>query len=227
MTGDLRLVLFDVDGTLVDSQGDIVASMRLAFDAVDLPAPPRASILASVGLSLPETMRRLAKGADPSVQDALVTAYKHSYSERRRVAGSQASSPLYPNTRDALDALHAQPEVLLGVATGKSRRGLDILLDAHDLRPLLVTQQCADDHPSKPHPSMIEAALRDTGVSPENAVMVGDSSYDIQMARAAGVRSIGVSWGYQPVDQLQGAAAILDDIRDLPSLLHQMWSVTV
>ncbi len=224
MIGDLHLILFDVDGTLVDSQGDIVGAMTVAFTMVGHPVPGRDAILSSVGLSLAETMRDLAPGVSSEVQDILVAAYKESYANLRQAAGSRESSPLYPNTRAVLETLHAMPEYLLGVATGKSRRGLNMLVDAHDLKPLLVTQQCADDHPSKPHPSMLEAALRETGVPAHRAIMVGDSSYDMQMARAAGVTPVGVSWGYQPASRLQDAATIIDDIRDLPALVQQIWS---
>lgn len=227
MTAPLRLVIFDVDGTLVDSQGDITRGMGMAFDAVNLPVPPRAAILATVGLSLAETMARLAPGASAAQRAELVEVYKNSYAALRQQAGSKASSPLYPHTMEVLERLHAHPETLLGVATGKSRRGLNFLVDAHDLRRLFVTQHCADDHPSKPHPSMIHAALADTGVAAEHAVMIGDSSYDMEMARAAGVTPIGVSWGYQPVTQLGEAAHLIDDIRGLPALLNNLWGTQI
>lgn len=225
MTEPLRLVIFDVDGTLVDSQRDIIKGMRMAFAAVDLTAPADAAILATVGLSLSETMARLAAGQPAATQSALVEAYKDAYRQLRQSAGSRDSSPLYPHTLAVLQTLHAQPETLLGLATGKSRRGLSLLVEAHDLGRYFITQQCADDHPSKPHPSMIQAALAETGVEPQNAVMVGDASFDMQMARAAGVLPIGVSWGYQPAENLSDAAEILDDIRDLPGLLARLWPV--
>ena len=227
MIGDLHLVIFDMDGTLVDSQGDIVGGMGLAFEMEGLRPPARKEILATIGLSLPETMARLAPHAPQAQRDALVSAYKRSYSDLRQFAGSAESSPLYPYVREVLERLHATPEILLAVATGKSRRGLDLLVGAHDLRPLLVSQHCADDHPSKPHPAMIEAVLADTGVPADRAIMVGDSSYDMEMARAAGVMPVGVSWGYQPVTRLTQAKVILDDIRDLPALIQNTWSIPV
>ena len=125
--------------------------------------------------------------------------------------------------RETLVALHAVPETLLGVATGKSRRGLDKLLEAHDLGGYFVNQQVSDHHPSKPHPSMLEAALSETGVAREAAVMIGDTSFDREMAQAAGLPFIGVSWGYHARDALEGAHAILDDMRDLPDLLETLW----
>ncbi|EPX86906.1 HAD-IA family hydrolase [Salipiger mucosus] len=223
---DLRLVIFDVDGTLVDSQADILASMSAAFEAVALPVPGRETVLSIVGLSLPEAMSRLAPGADKATRGAMVEGYKARYMTLRSENGTAVSSPLYPHVRGVLDALHAQPETLLGIATGKSRRGLDKLVDGHGIRPLFVTQQCADDHPSKPNPAMLKAALAETGVAPRRAVMIGDTSYDMEMARAAGMLAIGVSWGYHDAARLADAHMILDDIRLLPGLLQQVWEQT-
>jgi phosphoglycolate phosphatase len=101
---------------------------------------------------------------------------------------------------------------------------LDKLLDGHDLRPYFVTRQVADHHPSKPHPSMIRAALAETGVAPENAVMVGDTSYDMEMAQAAGITGIGVAWGYHRPEALGRAARIVEDFRDLAGVLDEIWS---
>ncbi|SDE18900.1 phosphoglycolate phosphatase [Salipiger thiooxidans] len=223
---DLRLVIFDVDGTLVDSQADILASMRAAFASAGLEAPARAEILSIVGLSLPLAIAELAPGIDPATRDAMVEAYKASYMGLRIEKGTPQSSPLYPNTREVLEALHAQPETLLGIATGKSRRGLDKLLDGHEMRRLFVTQQCADDHPSKPHPAMIEAALSETAMPAHRAVMLGDTSFDMQMARAAGVTAIGVTWGYHDAARLRDAHHVIDDIRALPALLEEIWETT-
>lgn len=223
---DLRLVIFDVDGTLVDSQADILASMRAAFASAGLEAPARAEILSIVGLSLPLAIAELAPGIAPATRDSMVEAYKASYMGLRIEKGTPQSSPLYPNTREVLEALHAQPETLLGIATGKSRRGLDKLLDGHEMRRLFVTQQCADDHPSKPHPAMIEAALSETAMPAHRAVMLGDTSFDMQMARAAGVTAIGVTWGYHDAARLRDAHHVIDDIRALPALLEEIWETT-
>ena len=222
MTGPLRLIIFDVDGTLVDSQGDILAAMRSAFVRAEHPAPDREAILGIVGLSLDVAVRRLVPDLPADQQDRIVGWYKDAYTDLRAVSGVADSSPLYPDARATLDALHAIPETLLGVATGKSARGLDKLLDGHDLRRLFVTRQVADHHPSKPHPSMLLTALAETGVAPENAVMIGDTSYDMEMARAAGIAGIGVSWGYHRAEALSAATAIARDFRDLAGLLDDM-----
>lgn len=222
MSRPLRLVLFDVDGTLVDSQGSIVSAMSACFQALSLPVPDRAATLSIVGLSLPQAMARLAHDHSAEVQARLVEGYKEAYHAQRLEQGA-ASSPLYPGAREVIEALHETPEILLGVATGKSQRGLDALLDAHGLERFFVTRQVADHHPSKPHPSMIETALADTGVAAEDAVMVGDTSYDMDMAVAAQVAGIGVSWGYHDRSALGAARAVIDNFEHLPEELANIW----
>lgn len=204
----LRMAIFDVDGTLVDSQADILASMAAAFSAEALTPPSRAQVLGIVGLSLPQAMAALAPDAPPDILARLTETYKDSYASLRRQNGA-ASSPLYPGIRALLEQLHGQDSLLLGIATGKSRRGLDALLETHDLRRFFVTAQCADDHPSKPHPSMLHQAMQDGGVAAHQSVMIGDTSFDLEMARAAGMPGIGVTWGYHPHTRLQPLASLV------------------
>ena len=225
MSRPLRLVIFDVDGTLVDSQGDIVAAMTAAFAAVDAPVPSRSEVLSIVGLSLDVAMTVLAPARSAGDHLRMVEAYKDAYMALRAEAGVAQSSPLYPGALETLHQLHAEPEVLLGVATGKSKRGLDKLIAGHGLEGLFVTQQVADFHPSKPHPSMIHQAMADAGVEPEATVMIGDTSFDMDMAAAAGVTGIGVKWGYHSVDKLVAATHLVDDYAVLPTLLEQIWSI--
>lgn len=208
----LKLVVFDVDGTLVDSQGDILAAMQGAFDAVDQPLPARETVLAIVGLSLPKAMAVLAPERSAAEQARMVEAYKQRYFELRRAGGG---SPLYPGIRDLLQRLHGIDDILLGIATGKSRRGLDALLDSHDLKRFFVTTQVADDHPSKPHPSMLLTAMAEAGVDAPDALMIGDTSYDIDMAKAAQMRAIAVGWGYHKAPALAGADRLAGDAASL------------
>lgn len=216
-----RLVIFDVDGTLVDSQDHIHAAMTAAFDAEGLLVPPRAEVLSIVGLSLPEAVARLVPDLADNRRDRIVAAYKASFAPLR----GEARAPLYPGARAALLALQARGDVALGIATGKSRRGLDHLLAAHDLAGLFVTMQVADDHPSKPHPSMVEAALDEAGVAAADAVMVGDTTFDMAMARAAGVEALGVGWGYHPPADLTraGASQVLGTYDALLPALDRIW----
>jgi phosphoglycolate phosphatase len=220
----MHLVLFDVDGTLIDSQHMIVAAMDRAFAEVGRPAPTRAATLSVVGLSLDTAMTELTGAeAEPALVRALGEAYKTAYFDLRHSGAEQ--EPLYPGTRETLDALAARDDVLLGLATGKSHRGIRAVLDLHDLHGRFVTVQCADDHPSKPHPAMVLAALAETGVEPDRAVIVGDTVFDIEMGRAAGILAIGVAWGYHPADRLvaAGAASVVADHADLlPTLARHL-----
>ena len=223
MSAPLRLVLFDVDGTLVDSQGSIVHSMTASFQAAAVPVPEREAVLSIVGLSLPHAIARLAPDQPASTQSDLVEGYKQAY-HAHRLEGGVASSPLYPGARAAIEALHAVPEILLGVATGKSQRGLDALIEAHALEKYFVTRQVADHHPSKPHPSMVQTALAETGVEAANAVMIGDTSYDMDMAAAAGIAGIGVSWGYHDDSALTSATCVIETFDQLPGALAKIWN---
>lgn len=224
MSDPLRLVVFDVDGTLVDSQGHIVSSMNAAFTSLGHALPTRAAVLDLVGLSLDVLMPRLAPEVGPADHALLVQAYKDAYMAEREEAGTALSSPLYDGALACLHHLNGLPDVVLGVATGKSKRGLDKLIEGHNLDGLFVTQQVADFHPSKPHPAMLHTAMMDAGVDAENAVMIGDTSFDMEMAKGAGMRSIGVNWGYHSAEKLQDATRLVDTFDQLQSALSEMWS---
>jgi phosphoglycolate phosphatase len=216
-----RLVIFDVDGTLCDSQDLIVAAMAGAFAAECLPCPDRGAVLAIVGLSLPVAMARLAPEHPDEVRARLVEAYKATFISER----SRKLAPLYDGIGALIAGLSAAPDMRLGIATGKSRRGLRLLLQGHALDQFFVTQQVADDHPSKPHPSMLFAAMAETGIRPERAVMIGDTTFDMEMGRAAGIATVGVSWGYHPVEALvqSGADRIVDRAAEIPAALEHIW----
>jgi phosphoglycolate phosphatase len=205
---DLRLVIFDVDGTLVDSQAEIMAAMAAAFHSEGLTLPERAAVLSIVGLSLAEAMQRLLPDADSGQHLRLVDAYKDAFVGLR--TEHKEMGPLFPGARDSIDRLLARDDTLLAVATGKSRRGLDKVLERHGLTGVFHSEQVADHHPSKPNPSMILTALNETGVAAHRAVMVGDPPFDMDMARAAGIRNIGVPWGYHPAETLMPDAMIED-----------------
>ena len=200
----VKLAIFDVDGTLIDSQGHINAAMAEAFAAVGEEVPGRAEIRAVIGLSLPRAVATLAPHWDEATLGRALGAYKDAFVALADLQGA-AAAPLFPGTIEMLDVLARHDELILGIATGKSRRGLERILDLHDLRGRFVTTQVADDHPSKPHPAMVLAALDAVGCAPGEAVMIGDTAFDMDMARAAGVATIAVSWGYHPVDRLEAA----------------------
>ncbi|MEO1641425.1 MAG: HAD-IA family hydrolase [Pseudomonadota bacterium] len=211
---DLRLVIFDVDGTLVDSQAEIMAAMTRAYQSEGLEVPSRAKVLSIVGLSLEVAFQRLLPEVEEAQHARLLTAYKDAFVGLR--ADGQEMGPLFPGARAVLDTFGAQDHTLLAVATGKSRRGLDKVLARHGLEGRFHSEQVADHHPSKPHPSMILTALAETGVEPTRAVMVGDTTFDMEMARAAGVKTIGVSWGYHAAEALM-PDHMIDDFAVLPA----------
>ncbi|MCB1389503.1 MAG: HAD-IA family hydrolase [Rhodobacteraceae bacterium] len=218
-----RLVIFDVDGTLVDSQADIIESMTAAFAGRRMKVPPHEAIKGIVGLSLPVAVTQLAPRVDEATRDALVAAYKSTYSALRLQNGAKGS-PLFPGAREALERLAANPGLTLAIATGKSRRGLEGLLEAHGLTEFFASTQVADDHPSKPHPSMVHACLRETGVAADRAVIVGDTEFDIEMGHAAGIRAVGVTWGYHPLARLRRADVRVDAFDDLDAALGALWA---
>lgn len=224
MSGPLRLVIFDVDGTLIDSQAHIVAAMNSAFEGLGLIPPSREETLSIVGLSLPVAIDRLMPDADAATQAAVVEGYKDGFM-RLRVDNGAALSPFYPGARDVLGTLAARDNLLLGIATGKSRRGMDHLMEMHGLRPLFQTVQVADDHPSKPNPSMILACLSETGVDTTHAVILGDTVFDMEMGRNAGIPAIGVNWGYHRAENLTkaGAHVVLDSFGQLDGVLTEIW----
>jgi len=219
----MRLVIFDVDGTLVDSQAHIVGAMDRAFADLDLPAPKRAATLGIVVLSVLEAMAALAPDQDAATQAKLAEAFKDSYAAMRHEPDQ--FSPLYPGARAALDALCEREDVLLAVATGNSRRGLAHIIERHGFDGLFASQQTADDHPSKPHPAMVEACLSETGCAPADTVMIGDTTYDMGMAVAARVTALGVDWGYHDAAQLSaaGAANVLTGFEGLLPWLDRKW----
>jgi phosphoglycolate phosphatase len=218
----MRLILFDVDGTLVDSQQMICAAMAQAYSHHGIVCPPREALLSIVGLSLDDAFSRLAGGVAHPVQ-SLTARYREAFFELR--AAGKHEAPLYPGVRQVIEELARRSDVVLGIATGKSRRGVAAMLDRHDFMKAFVTIQTSDTSPSKPHPDMVLQAMAETGIDAADTVMIGDTVFDIEMARAAGACAIGVSWGYHAVADLHaaGAIAVIDDFAALGSALHSVW----
>lgn len=213
-----RLVVFDVDGTLVDSQHAIMEVMATAFAGERLESPGLEAVRRHVGLGIEETMAQLLPEADAALHRRLAQGFREAaFALRRR---PDFAEPLYPGIREALAELR-HPAVFFGIATGKARRGLDHTLTSHGLADLFHTLQTADRHPSKPNPAMLRAAMAEIGAEPAETVLVGDSVYDMAMATSAGTAALGVAWGYNGPEDLRAAGAhrIIETPAELGSAL--------
>ena len=220
----LRLAVFDVDGTLVDSQHNIVSAMTEAWGSLNLGIPRPDQVRRIIGLSLVEACSVLLPWAPPSLHRSVANAYKEAFRAMRLLPDTM--EPLFPGVREALDTLESQGW-LLGLATGKSRRGVDSMLEGHELQGRFVTIQTADNNPSKPDPSMLKQAADDCGLDPWDIVMIGDTAYDMAMAAAARTRAVGVSWGYHSLDELHkaGAQVVLDTFDNITDVLDALTGV--
>lgn len=196
-----RLAIFDCDGTLVDSGATIHRALRVAFDAHGIVCPPNHVTQKVIGLSLVEAMAELVPDGDHA---ALATTYKDAFVAMR--GAGAVEEPLYDGIAELIDTLAADGW-LLGVATGKSDRGLRHCLTTHGLFDRFVTLQTADRNPSKPHPAMALAAMAEAGAGPGETVFIGDTGWDMGCARSAGVGAIGVGWGYHSPEVLTADGA--------------------
>ncbi|MES2988671.1 MAG: HAD-IA family hydrolase [Pseudomonadota bacterium] len=217
-----RLAVFDCDGTLVDSQANICRAMEATFVECRLTPPTREDIRRIVGLSLVPAIAVLHPAGERAQHEEMAEGYKRAFFAMRS-SNALDPEPLFDGIRESLDTLEASGW-LLGVATGKSDRGLRLLLQHHGLYERFVTLQTADRHPSKPHPSMLELAIAEAGASPETTAMIGDTSFDMEMARAAGVAAIGVVWGYHTPEELiaAGADQVAAHASALPAVLESL-----
>jgi phosphoglycolate phosphatase len=206
MRSRLKLAVFDCDGTLVDSVGTIAACMTEAFACVGAPAPEAVRVRRIVGLPLDVAIQHLAPDLASTVHARIRDGYVDAFGARR--LADALEEPLYPGTRELLEAWGADGW-LLGIATGKGRRGLEATLGRHGLMPHFCTLQTADRVVGKPAPDMVLAAMAETGAEACDTVVIGDTSYDMEMARSAGAAAVGVAWGYHDADELRSAGAMV------------------
>jgi len=198
----MRLVIFDLDGTLIDSEALIVETLRAAFHAVGRVPPDEKTMRSISGITLHDAMKVLAPDADATEVTAIAEAYRTRY----RATGN-LREPLFEGALMALDKLQADPETILAVATGKGYRGATTLLEHHKIIGRFDSIQTPDHNRGKPDPQMIETAMDKAGAARGETVMIGDTVHDMRMGRAAGVKAIGVAWGYHEVDELHEAGA--------------------
>ncbi len=221
MREDLWLIIFDCDGTLVDSQALIVSAMQAAFIAAGEAPPERSAIHQVIGLSLHNAIEILGIPAETPQNQLLGQLYKQQYTDLRDKHGHP--EPLFEGAADLIGDLAATEHVLLGVATGKSTKGVKSLFERNNWQRHFHTIQTSDTAPSKPHPGMIEAALGETGIDRQRAIMIGDTSFDMEMAANAGTKAIGVSWGYHEEEVLarHNPLHIVHDMQTLKAVISQ------
>jgi phosphoglycolate phosphatase len=201
----LRFAVFDIDGTLVDSRAIITACMDKAFIGAGLPPPGFERTRRVIGLSLAVGLEQLAPQADDALRTLILESYRTAFFEMRH--DPAFLSPAYEGADALLRSLLADNWVL-GIATGKSRRGLDAMLEQHAWGDLFQAHFCADDGPGKPHPHMVLENMRVVGARPEQTLVIGDSEHDMAMAVAAGTTAIGVSWGFGTTEEMLAAGAV-------------------
>jgi len=216
----LRLAVFDCDGTLVDSQHSIVSAMHAACAHHGFDIPTDEAVRRVVGLPLEVAIRRLVPGVDVVFSQEVSETYKAAFFDLRQAGGVQ--EPLFPGIADVMDRLDAA-QWLMGIATGKSHRGLVSTLEHHNMYERFVTHQTADRAQGKPHPDMMHRAMNETGAEVEHTVMIGDTTFDIEMANNAGVCAIGVAWGYHDIQELMdaGAATVVQTADELAAFLFE------
>lgn len=222
MSHPFRLIVFDFDGTLVDSQRGIAQSMANAFEAEGFAAPAPDAVRRIVGLRLETAVARLLP--DPDDRDtAERVAESYRTASRALHARGDFDEPLFPGARATLERLD-RPRVCLGIATGKGRRGLLSSLEHLGLSEFFVTLQTADDGPGKPHPEILHRAMAEVGAGRAETVVIGDTTYDMEMAANAGVRAVGVGWGYHGSEELtaSGAARVIESFDALPPCLANL-----
>ncbi|WP_455206697.1 HAD-IA family hydrolase [Kaarinaea lacus] len=214
MQQHIDLVIFDWDGTLIDSQANIVQCLQWMINDLNLPERTENQLSNIIGLGLYEALNHLFPEYDTHAYQQMVDRYRYHF------LSSDPSLP-FPGAEDVLTHL-ANNEYLLAVATGKGRRGLDKALDSTGFRQWFHATRCADETRSKPHPQMLEEILDELGVEPGRAVMIGDTEYDLHMAKSAGVHAVGVSYGVHDAERLRQCepAAVIDEIRALLKWLN-------
>ncbi len=218
----MKLVMFDMDGTLIDTGSLIAEHMATTFLGAGLEAPLPEQVRRIIGLSLPQAMLELLGSQDVELADKLANDYRAHY--RAALVSAEGREGLFPGARDTLDLLHEQDGMLLGIATGKGLNGVHRLTALHGIAGHFSTLQTPDHNPSKPHPGMMLRAMDEIGADKSQTVIIGDTTFDIHMGKAAGTKTIGVTWGYHAPEELVGAGAdlLVRDYAELPAAIERL-----
>ncbi|MDB5550185.1 MAG: gph2 [Rhizobium sp.] len=216
----MKLVLFDCDGTLVDSGKLIHEVMARTFENHGYERPHYDATKSTIGLTLDTAIARImgVEEIDDHIR-AMTQHYKDLYSPVRTEPGFE--EPLYVGVAEMIETLVARDDVVIGAVTGKSRKGLDLIRNGHGFETVFTVSRTADDCPSKPHPAMVLECCAEAGINPQDTIVIGDSVYDIMMAKSAGATAIGVSWGYGETAALQAAGADIV-VHEVGHILHHI-----
>ncbi len=214
----MRLLVFDCDGTLVDSQQAIITATETALSAFKMPLPERKQILRAVGLPADVAMRRHATGVDDTLLAEMADVFRETYHHLSQQ--NDKGQVMFDGMYDLICALAGEEDTLLGIVTMKSRRGLNRVVEAYDIRRHFQTLKSAEDGPGKPAPDLLLEAMAECDMNAASTMMIGDTSFDMMMAKGANVYAIGVAWGYQDVDELEAGGA--DIIAHTPEELAEI-----
>ena len=218
----MKLVIFDIDGTLLDSKKMIFTAFKMASEKHNVKVPKKPAILKGVGLSLPEAVRDLYPSLPENMCLSIAQSYKDAFIRLRASKTDCLLTSLFPGVLETLKILASYSDFQLALATGKSKSGVDNDLKIHNILSFFHNIQTSDDHPSKPDPAMLISLLAETGIPVSSTIMIGDTSFDMKMAKSINVMTIGVSWGYHSVEELvnSGADFIIDSMYELEKTLN-------
>ncbi len=218
----MKLIMFDMDGTLIDTEALIVEHMTATFVSAGLTPPTTAQSRRVIGLSLPVAIATLLGTEVTPLAEKMAEDYRGHY--RASLVQAEGREGLFPGAREALDFLATWPDTLLGIATGKGLNGVHRLTQLHGIAGHFVTLQTPDHNPSKPHPGMMPRAMAETGADARDTVIIGDTTFDIEMGKSAGTQAIGVTWGHHDRAELlaAGADALVETYAELPAAIRKV-----
>jgi phosphoglycolate phosphatase len=219
----MPLIIFDMDGTLIDSVALIVETVTDAFSSINEPVPTETAIRAISGITAHDAMRILAPQAEAKRVEQILDSYRSHYRERAGIN----REPLFAGALAALDRLQERKDTILAIATGKGFRSATTLLERHSLLDRFHSIETPDHNRGKPDPQMVHTAMEKAGATKAETVMIGDTTHDMRMAKSAGVKALGVAWGYHEVTELNAAGAdmVIENFDQLDKAIDELLAV--